>query len=320
MNTINCFLYRLFLAFIGFCWAFSGNAYAITAPYLSSSEIYLDENMPANLHAHQDQQQSDGATSLNYPASCNAHQCGVGYSPGGTGGEVSILSDPSSGTIGSYTSAVHYTSQQVGWQVTLPGTNPFYYVPQRWGLAQTEGYVRSIYKIISSTGDIPSGDPVTVHANIDLSGTFNNYPTSFIKAAVLVNKLDDAYWTHDDQPLTFGFIEDMGIPAWRYSVDNAGGTEVSQSGVLDKQLQMGDLVVLEMLFSSTSILQNAGDGLVSTSADFSSTFHASLSTTTSGASLQIIPIPSALFSFVSGFIGLALFTAATRNRHVARGF
>lgn len=301
MNKLNLFLNRWFsaLTVLGIS-AFAGNSHALTAPYLSNSRIYVDGGVPTGEIVHQDQQQGAGTTTLNYPPSCIPPNCGTVIQAGGKGGEVSVTSNPAAGTISLYTRAVHNTGEKVGWMVTLPGTNPFYYEPQTWGLVSADGYIRSIYQLTSATGGLESGTPATIHAQIDISGIFGSYPTSLAKGAVLINRLEDAYWAQSDQIPTLHFLEDMGIPAWRFTENSTNGTAVDLSDGFDKTFKVGDTIVLEVLFSGASSLQNAGDGLVDTYADFGSTFRTSLSTTTAGASLQLVPIPPALFSFMSG--------------------
>lgn len=290
-------------------------------PLLSEAEISVTDGTGANSDIIQNQIINQGITTLDYTSHCETSIPGCVYSsvePGVVAGiewgKASVTANPNNGSISLYTRAAHAVSGRMGWWVNFPFSNPFYYEPQTFGLATASGYIRSIYQLVSPTGAIQPGTPVSVTTNIDLSGVFDNYPTSGIKVAVLTNKLEDAYWTNSNHAINFSFIEDRGIPAWRFSQDNNDETNISFTNEFDKQFQVGDLIVLEALFGGYSSLANIGDGRVDTFADFQSTLRTSLSVTTEGVSLKAVPIPTAFFSFGSGLLGLAGLRALNRRR------
>jgi hypothetical protein len=300
----------------------ASNSQASAFPSLSEAEISVTEGIGKRSDIVHDQEVNQGITTMAYTSLCEQGPpyCVYSVEPGVVAGiewgKASVSANPNTGSINLYTRAAHAVSGKMGWWVDFPLSNPFYYEPQTFGLSTASGYVRNTFQLVSTTGDVQPGTPVTVHTNIDLEGVFDDYPTSGIKLAVLTNKLEDAYWTESNHGINFGFIEDMGIPAWRFSTENSSETDISFSNQFDKQFEVGDLIVLEALFVGYSSLANIGDGRVDTFADFQSTLKTTLSVNTAGVSLKAVPLPAAFFTFNSALLGFAGLRSLARRRRI----
>lgn len=299
----------------------ASNSLASAFPSLSEAEISVTEGSGKTSDIVHDQEVNQGITTMAYTSLCEQGPpfCVYSVEPGVVAGiewgKASVNANPNTGSISLYTRAAHAVIGKMGWWVDFPFSNPFYYEPQTFGLSTASGYVRNTYQLVS-TGEVQPGTPVTVHTNIDLEGVFDDYPTSGIKVAVLINNVEDAYWTESNHGINFGFIEDMGIPAWRFSTENSSETDISLSNQFDKQFEVGDLIVLEALLVGYSSLANINDGRVDTFADFQSTLKTTLSVNTAGVSLKAVPLPAAFFTFNSALLGFAGLRSLARRRRI----
>lgn len=326
---------RFFLLFIGIFMSgiLTGqSALALTTPYYSFSEIYAYGGAGAVGFSDPDHQTAEGpgVTSL----TGGSGPC-YGFVPGPGGsscswigpravGRAQITSDPANGNIRARTEAEH-ESGSAGWWVTLPGTNPFFYSPATWGEASAFGYIRSVWQVVSNDLALQPGDPADINANLSVSGFFENDLESGVRAMLMLNRLQDVYWLDFQEYTTWSVVEDLGLmnPLYPYlNTTNETGTSVDYAGGIGFGVSVGDVIVMETLFSIYSFLDNDGI-LKDTWADFTQTLNSSIHTATAGAVLvpygaqqSVIPEPSTLVLLGVGVAGIGL--AGIRKRLVKK--
>lgn len=197
----------------------------------------------------------------------------------------------------------------VSWEVQLPGTNPFTYQPDTWGESSSFGYIRSVWEITSPDGSLPVGTPVVAQANLNIEGELVGYSNT-VRAMLFLNTINDVSWLDQQEYLTFSVVDDFWLTpelSFEKSRDDSGTDIIDSSDSVNKDFQVGDIIVLEALLGTSSTLSN--DGIERTiRADFENTLQTSLSIVTTGADLQLygnpIPIPGGVWLLGSGLAGL----------------
>ena len=150
---------------------------------------------------------------------------------------------------------------------------------------------------------------------MDLDGVLSGYESS-VRAAVFLNKIADVSWLQWQEYMDFSVVDDFNLqPILQYSNfrDESGSTNVLRSDSDQQDFQVGDVIVLEALLGTTSVLAN--DGISRTTlADFENTLETSLLVLTPGGDLNLVPVPAAAWLFGSGLLSLLCFARRERTK------
>lgn len=317
-----------------------GEATALSGPYYSYASIYAmgghlaatggeggGPNTVTNIQADESAEGS-GPLSLADGAAwwCPASdpQCGISVASGAALGWAEASTDPVNGSVGTRDGAIHADGGPtplrcvdfLGSQICQPVSH--------WGLAVSEATIRQAF-VIGSDGTLAPGDPVSVQANFLLEGGFtddlasgftDNYPTGSVDAALLLTRYDPS----DPAPFLelfdytdWGGVEDiLGTPAYAIlledhiiaQTDSLLLEDVSISDSTEVLLQVGDVIVMDLVLRGTVLLQNDDQGREAW-AEFGNTLGGSLLPLTAGAILMPLPEPGTALLLAAGLSGLA---------------
>lgn len=292
---------------------------AAALPYYSYVSLYTNADSSSGAAGSYYSDDGPGVSSVSWPPP-------MGMGPNAGAGAGKAWADPENGTIKVKAEGVQNNSS--GDPIVIGGIQTPTYV----GGADAFGYTRSSWEVVSD-GTLQPGDPVSLDLSLSIEGSFAGNPSTegpaCIRAALLLNKIDDVWWLdgglYGDYQFNFGGIDDgLIFPTFDYMTTNLAGPNVNitlptgSSGLPifpDAEIptsSVGDVLVMETLFDAYAYLKNDGYG-GNIEADFYNTLQSSLTVTTTGASLvpyggpttAPIPEPSS-FLLLGGGLGCLL--------------
>lgn len=282
-------------------------ARAVVAPYYAYGEANTRYGIPDFGVIEEVSQENAGSVSVSAgnPWWCETPNCGVTveYGDRSAWGEVDV--DPVSGTLRARAGSMAYGVYS--------------------GYGEAYGYASQVFRV-GSDGSLSPGDLVILDLGMMLEGTIDaNSWAGQVGGLVTVNYFDPNHQYVDGfgnpldymplgtfQDLLFSSQELSQMPGAVQYYANQNTTLTSFSGFDNFDVQVGDVLVLEsMLYVSNELYFS--DGYNDSWTDFDNTLSSTLAPTTAGATLNAVPLPPALYLFMSGM--LLLLARGKPGRH-----
>ena len=294
-RTLSLSLFSLF---------FAGTANALVAPYFAHGEIITRSGDLSLIE--QSRQTDTGPVSfwggfnwlcINDP---NNPNCGVSISPGASTAYAEVTLDPATGALGARAGSLGYDNFG--------------------GFGTAYGYISQVFSV-GTDGTLQTGDSVSVDVNILLEGIMDiNSEQASVAGMAVLKHYDPSIQYFDFDGTLVDFIPQGTFLDLFFTPDMLGqelgrvqhaeflpiGTVSSQDSAT-AGVSVGDVLVLETMILVENHL-GFSDGLGQSWTDFHSTLNSTLTTTTPGATLtvvpNVIPVPAAVWLFGSGLFGL----------------
>lgn len=251
-----------------------------------------------------------------------------------------VTSDPQSGAIHSRSGAHHTDTNglSVEYQVTMdidPYPVTFINEPPDWGKGASYGYIRALWEV-GTDGSLSTGDSVELMGWLNVSGEFSGENFMDMRAVMMVNRVEDAFWLDNREYIDNSILEDVILPD-TVAIDNmlwflnyyrdSGMTdtddEVNINSSSTIEANVGDIILMEAILKTSAVLPNDGTGR-DIWAEFGNTLESSLIANTQGVVLipyfgdnddngnnAPVPEPATLFLLGAGFLGIGVL----RRRH-----
>jgi len=293
-KTILFQLHTFQITALLFLALFSNMVQAVVAPYYTYGEVNTEIRQPS--YSVIEYTNAQGVASQTVEGGnqwwCDTPNCGVSISPGAQGAYGVVSTDPATGTLGASAGSMAYNNYG--------------------GYGEAYGYISQVFRV-GSDGSLSPGDLVNLDVGMILEGTIESGSWSGQAAGlVTVNYYDPAQQyvdgfgnpldymplgTFQDLLFTPELLDQMLGTVQSYNTQNTSTVNFSGSDTFD--VQVGDLLIMEsMIFVNNQL--GYSDGLNYSWTDFSSTMGSSLAANTAGATISAVPLPPALYLFVSG--------------------
>lgn len=271
-------------------------ARAVLAPYYAYGEANTRYGVPDFSVIEEVSQQNAGSVSVSAGNQwwCETPNCGVTveYGDRSAWGEVDI--DPVSGTLRARAGSMAYGVYS--------------------GYGEAYGYASQVFRV-GSDGSLFPGDSVNLDLGMTLEGTIDTSSwAGQVGGLVTVNYFDPTHQYVDGlgNPLDYmplgtfldlqfspGLLDEMPGAVQYYANQNTSVTNFTDFDNLD--VQVGDVLIVEsMLYVSNELYFS--DGYNDSWTDFDNTLSSTLVPTTAGATLNAVPLPPALYLFLSGLL------------------
>jgi hypothetical protein len=289
------YLYVLSLSVFSLFFANAANA--LVAPYFVHGNI---STLSGDFSVIEENRLSDtGAISFwgGFDWRCfHTPGCGISINPGASTAYAEVTLDPLTGTLGARAGSLGY--------VNFGGFGTAY------------GYVSQVFSV-GTDGTLQPGDNVSVDVNMLLEGVIDIDSQNATAAGMSVlNYFDPSrqYIDFDGSPVDFiplSTFQDLFFTPNMFGTElgrvqhmaNQPTTTVNFQSTATAEVNVGDVLVLETMIFVDNHLGFSPD-LGQSWTEFHSTLSSSLTTSTSGATLNVIPVPAAVWLFGSGLLGL----------------